>query len=117
MHDPPSKTMRIQHELSGLGLKAYLRHTASNQPRPAVVNLVHVLGQLTLEITQYSSFCLSFHLISLAVYYLFRHAISLLQSGSSYIERTSTPTYLNKHTQYTDYHLCTSGIGLRSART
>jgi len=40
--------MRIQHELSGLGLKAYLRHTASNQPRPAVVNLVHVLGQLTL---------------------------------------------------------------------
>jgi hypothetical protein len=30
-------------EMSGSGLKAYLRHTAANQPRPAVMNLAIVV--------------------------------------------------------------------------
>ena len=84
MHDPRSKTKRTQNELSGLGLKAYLRHTAAKQPRPAALILCVVcsIGQLTLYITRYSFLfaCIDPSHIPCHTITSFDHAISILQS-------------------------------------
>lgn len=113
MHDPRSKTMRIQNEMSGLGLKA-LRHTAANQPRPAALLTLCVvcsIGQLTLYIIQYSFLFACINSFSYTLlYYCFFRSCYKYPSKSIIIpsKGTLSPTYLNKHTQYTDYHPCTS---------
>jgi len=111
MHDPRSKTMRIQNEMTGLGLKAYLRHSAANQPRPAALTLCVVcsIGQLTLYITRYTFLfaCINSFSYTLQHYCFFRSCYKY-PSKSIIIpsKGTLSPTYnINTHNTQTTIRL------------